>query len=286
MRLPLFMPHIFLRIYKKSILVFCLPFFLLPFFKKRIGEQYHVGFYKKIKLLFQMIRNVRTIPTASHFLEHLVMVTKILSIPASQEGVIIECGSYKGGSTATLSLVSALCKRQLYIFDSFEGLPFIQKRDKKHLLFNVHEIHSYTEAEWRGSLQEVQRNILKYGNLSVCNFQKGYFNKTLPIFKKKVVFIFVDVDLTDSLETCLKWLWPLLQEQCYFFTHEANHMEIASVFFDKEWWYTHFHSDPPGLVGAGNGVGLFPQKSFFGSPLGYTIKNPEVYLFKEISQKG
>ena len=40
----------------------------------------------------------------------------------------------------------------------------------------------------------------------------------------------VYVDLKDSLMTCLRYLWPLLEDRCCVFTHEASHMEIASLF--------------------------------------------------------
>ena len=48
---------------------------------------------------------------------------------------------------------------------------------------------------------------------------------------------------TESLKTCLKYLWPLLADGGYFFTHEAPHQEIAAVFFDEDWWHANLHSD-------------------------------------------
>jgi O-methyltransferase len=45
-------------------------------------------------------------------------------------------------------------------------------------------------------------------------------------------------------------------------------MEIASLFFDKEWWINNLNADPPGLIGAGNGLGLFPDFGDFRSCIG------------------
>jgi hypothetical protein len=96
----------------------------------------------------------------------------------------------------------------------------------------------------------------------------------------------VDVDLTESLKTCLKYLWPLLADGGYLFTHEAPHQEIAAVFFDGDWWHANLHSDAPGLVGAGSGIGLFPSRGGFRSDLGFTVKHPKVVQFTLDPQTG
>jgi hypothetical protein len=56
------------------------------------------------------------------------------------------------------------------------------------------------------------------------------------------------------------------------FTDEAHHFEIASLFVDRQWWGSEIGAEPPGLVGAGNGLGLFLQEGGFSSSLGYTVK--------------
>ena len=93
------------------------------------------------------------------------------------------------------------------------------------------------------------------------------------IFRKhyRIFLVFLDVDLVDSLRTCFTYLWPLLQDGCYLFTHEAHHMEIAGLFFHEEWWRSQMHCGAPGLIGAGTGLGLLPSSGGFGSALGYTV---------------
>src|SRR6202044_3155041 len=144
-----------LRFWRISVTLLSLPIILLDFFRFETGREFGVGFYTKIWLLFKMGRNNRRIATASHFLEHLIMCTQILHVPRSVEGTVVECGSFKGGSAANLSLVCDLCDRKLEVFDSFGGLPEPSDTDKRHILVNSREIHSYEQGAFCGTLPEV-----------------------------------------------------------------------------------------------------------------------------------
>jgi len=256
-----------------------LPIILLDYFHFETGREFGVGFFTKLWLVWKMARNNRRIVTFSHFLEHLMMGTQILRVPRSVEGSVVECGSFKGGSAANLSLVCDLCDRKLEVFDSFAGLPEPSNTDKEHLLVNLQEIHSYEKGAYCGALPEVQANISKYGKISACNFNVGYFENTLPHFSQKCVLVFLDVDLVDSVLTCFTFLWPLLQDGCCLFTHEAHHLEIAGLFFQEEWWRSKMHCGAPGLIGAGTGLGLLPGSGGFRSAVGYTVKNPNTQDF-------
>lgn len=275
-----------LRIWKKVVMLLSTPIILSEYFNSETGREYRVGFFAKLKLARKIASNRRKITTASHFLEHLVMATQILKVPPSVEGVVVECGTFKGGSASSLSLVCALCDRQLEIFDSFQGLPAPADSDKEHLLVRAHEVHSYAEGALCGTLEEVRRNISKYGALNCCNFNVGYFDQTLGKFSRKCILVFLDVDLVGSLETCLRHLWPLLQDGCCLFTHEAHHAEISAFFFREPWWQTNLGAQAPGLIGAGAGLGLLPSAGGFGSALGYTVKNPKVASFQVNPQIG
>ena len=225
-----------------------------------------------------MYRNRFRIVTASGLLDQVVMVTEILKVPKDVKGVVVECGSYQGGSTTNFSLVCALVGRELHVFDSFAGLPEPSEADKLHKIPSLREIRTFSKGRWCGTIEIVTENIRRNGNLSVCRFHQGYFDQTLPQFKEPVVFSFCDVDLRASLETCVEKLWPLLQDRRMFFTHEANHMEIAGLFFEPDWWQSRsLEKVPPGLVGGGSGIGLYiSDQGFFGSSLGFAIKHIEV----------
>ncbi len=281
------MMKIIAKLYRILVQIFCIPIFLGDFFSKETGKEYQVSFWTKLSLVIKMILNNGRIVSGSSFIEHLAIATAILNTPKALEGVVVECGTYKGVSATNLSLICALCNRTLEIFDSFEGLPEPHAEDKEHALMSSKERHTYTKGSWCGTLEEVKENIKRYGRIEVCRFNKGYFENTLPHFNKKCILVWVDVDYRTSLETCVKYLWPLLQNDCFFFSHEVGHMEIASLFFSEKWWKDNLNSAPPGLIGAGTGIGIkILTGSYFNSSLGYTIKNPTKTNYVEVPQLG
>lgn len=280
------MSRIILKLLNKLVAVLSAPIILTEYFRTETGKDYGIGFWTKLRLVLRMRSNRKKVTTASHFLEHLLMATEILKVPPQVEGCVVECGSFKGGSATNLSLVCELCNRKLEIFDSFAGLPEPSGADQRHVLVGVQEIHTYEEGAWCGTLPEVKSNISQFGNISACNFNVGYFDQTLPHFQRKCILAFLDVDLVDSLESCLKYLWPLLQDGCYLFTHEAHHLEIAAFFFGEDWWRANMNCDAPGLIGAGTGIGLVAASGGFCSALGYTVKDPKIAEFEISPQTG
>lgn len=275
-----------LRLYRIGLLGLSLPVILASYFSRDTGAEYGVGVPTKLVVAGKVLRNNRAIPTGSSFIEHLVIATQILSIPRDVEGAIVECGCYKGGSTANLSLVAGLCDRELIVFDSFEGMPDPGDTDASHTLVASEQVHTYEENSWSASLEEAKRNVETYGDPGCCTFYPGYFDETMPAFEEPIALLFLDVGLRSSAETAIAELWPTLQENCYCFTHDAKHMEIASLFFDTEWWRERFDTEPPGLVGAGSGLGLHPTPDGYSSLLAYTIKNPDVTAFEVVAETG
>ena len=275
-----------LRLYRLGLLVLSLPVLLSTYFARETGRQYGVGFTDKLLLIVRMIRNNRSIETGSSFVEHLAIATRMLSIPRDVEGAITECGCYKGGSTANLSLVAGLCDRELVVFDSFEGMPDPDEDDTEHLLVASERVHTYEADSWSAPLEEAKSNVERYGDPSICTFYPGYFDTTIPAYDDPVALVFLDVGLRSSAETAIEGLWPLLGDDCALFTHEAKHMEIASLFFESEWWHERLGVEPPGLIGAGSGLGLHPTPDGFSSLLAYTIKNPDRSAFEVVAETG
>lgn len=215
---------------------------------KGIHPAYRMTFFKKINLGWRMFLNNRRIPTGTSYKVHLAMALKILETPPEVLGDIAECGTWKGGCAANLSLVCEIVGRQLYIFDSFQGLPEGKPHDR--------EAQYYKTGDYAGTLAEVKENIRKYGNLNSCQFVQGWFNDTLPKVQDSFLLIFLDVDLEDSLHSCMLYLWPHLVQGGWIFTDECAQINYVALFFSERWWSTYFQTKPPGLIGAGTGLPL------------------------------
>ena len=238
---------------------------------KKIGADYNIGFQQKLRLLFRFYRNTRHVTTLSDVREHMELAAAVLRVPRSTEGAIVECGCYVGGSTVNLSLVAAMTGRKLIIFDSFEGLPEPEKYDRWHHAVHVGHTDVYFKGRFAATRKTVEENVAKFGNISVCEFRAGYYDKTMADVSDPIVMAFLDVDLIDSLKPCLTGLWPNLQPSCKMYTHEARNVAFIALYFDQTWWQQALNEDAPGFVGSGVGLPL-GMDTHWGSELGYAQK--------------
>jgi len=215
---------------------------------RKIDPAYGMSPAKKQWLGARMMLNNIRIRSGTIYKLHLAMALKLLEMSPGVKGDIVECGSWKGGSAANLSLVAKLTGRRLKIFDSFQGLPPPREDDR--------EAHLYKAGDYSGSLAEVKENIRKYGAIECCDFIPGWFEDTLPKLDSPVVLAFLDVDLEDSLATCVRNLWPHIVDGGYLFTDECLNPSYISLFFSERWWKENLDTSPPGLIGGGTGLGL------------------------------
>ncbi len=105
------------------------------------------------------------------------------------QGKVLECGVFKGGSTCCLSHICDYLGLELIAADSFEGLP----TDDSY----------YGKGDFKGSLQEVQNNMERLGKPEVVTYVKGWFNESLRNFNQDLMLIWLDVDLTQSVNDVL-----------------------------------------------------------------------------------
>ena len=214
---------------------------------KKIHKSYKLNAFKKLKLGFKMVLNNIRIESGSAYNIHLAMALKILEIPPDVKGAIMECGTWQGGSAANLSLVCKIVGRKLMIFDSFEGLPEDKPGDRQK---------GYKKGDYLGTLDEVKQNIKQFGSIESCEFIKGWFHETLPKLKTPILLAFLDVDLQDSLNTCVKYIWPNLTEKGFIFIDECLSTVYCALFYSEKWWRKNLNTVPPGMIGAGTGLPL------------------------------
>jgi len=121
--------------------------------------------------------------------EMLSITNEILDMSPQVNGFIVEAGCFKGGSTTKLSILEKLTNRKRVVFDSFAGLP--DPGDDRR---------DFYTGEYAATLDEVRDNVKQYGELNACEFRKGLFSNTMPLFTEPIV-AFIDVDLSSSVRT-------------------------------------------------------------------------------------
>jgi O-methyltransferase len=203
---------------------------------------------RKARLAWRMRRTTRKVITGTPWRAHLAMAVKLLEMSPSVEGVVVECGSFQGGSTANLSLVCEIVGRDLIVYDSFEGLPPPAPGDKI--------ANAMGTGLFAGSLETVQEHVRRYGAIDVCSFRKGWYSDTIPHHTEPIALCFLDVDYQASLHDCLLSLWPRLQPQGYLFLDDFLSLDLCALFWSERYWKEYFDTSPPGLIGSGSGIGL------------------------------
>ena len=237
------------RLLMKAYLLLSVPISILFILNsKSIHKSYRMSLFRKLKLSFKMFLSNKRIPAGTSYKVHLAMALKILETPPDVPGDVIECGTWKGGSAANLSLVCRIAGRKLKVYDSFEGLPEGKPGDR--------EAKYYKKGEYLGTLNEVKSNIRRYGAIECCEFVKGWFEDTLPKLDSSILLAFLDVDLEASLHTCVKYIWPNLVDQGFIFIDECVGTDYVALFYSEKWWQKYFNRTPPGLIGAGTGLPL------------------------------
>ena len=221
-------------------------FFL--FLHADVHPAYRMSWRRRYALALRMLRTTRHVITGTTYKAHLAIAVKLLEVPPEVEGDVVECGCYNGGSTANLSLICEIVGRRLVAYDSFEGLPEATEGD----IYAT----EFTAGAFRGELETVRANVARFGAIGSCEFRKGWFEDTLPDHDGPVVLCFLDVDYQASLRDCILNLWPKITEKGYVFIDEYVLLDYCALFFSERFWREAFDTTPPGLIGAGSGVGV------------------------------
>ncbi|MBN2137996.1 MAG: class I SAM-dependent methyltransferase [Sedimentisphaerales bacterium] len=207
----------------------------------------------RISILSQIKAVYRNI-MCLHFPFHFVAVAKFI-LDMEVDGPIVECGAYKGGSSAQLSVIAKETGRRLYVCDSFQGLPSPNSpTDATAKIFNDSRVHTFKEGDYAATLEEVKSNISKHAYIEVCEFVPGFFSESLPDLEAEPAVIILDVDLVSSARDCLKYLWPRLRKGGYVFTHEAESETYIKGLMDGQWWQDTLGECPPVIFGAGSSL--------------------------------
>lgn len=208
-------------------------------------------FPERFRLLrrFARIHLARGLKVGHKFgdLLHIARTVVELSEDEGRRGLVVECGCWEGASTAKLSVVAETVGWNVVVFDSFSGLPAPGAGDER----------LFTAGAYASPVDRVAGNVARLGCPGRVRYVQGWFEDTLPKMEETGIdVVFIDVDLEQSIRTCIEHLYPRLSPGGYFFTHEAHLPTTVKVFTDAAFWRERCGTEPPVFVGAGTGLGL------------------------------
>ena len=111
----------------------------------------------------------------------------------SPRGNFLELGVYQGGSAWCLYQVAQSQKRELFLFDTFTGLPQ----------------EGPTQQMAAGAFSNTNKDLVQ-GWMPNAKIFPGLFPNTLTSEVKDLAFVHVDCDLLGGCTAALERLWPLM----------------------------------------------------------------------------
>ena len=147
----------------------------------------------------------------------------------SMPGDIVECGVYNGGSAA---IMASLCEkspvsRNVWLFDSFEGLPKPTDEDGA-------EAPAY-EGWCHGDLSKV-REVLRKLHIpeSRVHIVKGWFQDTFPKVEiPKIAILHIDADWYESVKLCLEKFYDSVPPGGYIVLDDYGDWEGCRIATDE-----------------------------------------------------
>ena len=178
--------------------------------------------------------------------EFLFAARRIASVPSHVPGDIVECGCFRGGSTAKLTILAESLNRRVTVFDSFRGLP--AEGGSAQVLY--HHTGSggnvvFRAGDYASTADEVRAVVAELGNASITTFVPGFFSDTMPSWTGTAAAVLMDVDLVESTRDCITHLWPRLSPGGVMLSQDGHLREICSLLTDVAFWRSLGETSPP-----------------------------------------
>ncbi len=158
-------------------------------------------------------------------------------------GSIVECGVWKGGSCMMMALAllkKGIRDRELYLYDTYEGMPEPGEKDKSlggNSAYGTWKDNQTTDVNtWCYSpLEEVQNNLSSTGYpKDKIHFVKGKVEDTIPqTLPGSIALLRLDTDWFDSTYHEMQHLYPLLATKGVLIIDDYGHWQGAREAVDK-----------------------------------------------------
>lgn len=152
------------------------------------------------------------------------------------EGDIVECGVWKGGSSmmAALSLSKKEHQRNLYLYDTFEGMNEPTEND-------INMIGEAAENTWQGrdkceaGIEEVKKNMASTAySMEKTLYIAGMVEETIPkTIPNKIAILRLDTDWYESTYHELVHLFPKLVSGGVLIIDDYGHWQGAKKAVDE-----------------------------------------------------
>ncbi len=145
------------------------------------------------------------------------LAREIDRIPIS--GDIVECGVYNGGSAGMLAFASRHSQppRDLWLFDSFEGLPEasamdgVRARDRRGTCAG--DPHKVRQLMHTLGIAQARLHIIK-----------GWFQDTFPTIQiERIALLHIDADWYESVRLCLQWFYDFVEPSGFVVLDDYGH---------------------------------------------------------------
>jgi O-methyltransferase len=141
-------------------------------------------------------------------------------------GALVDCGTYNGGSAVMMS--TGAPGRDVFAFDSFEGLPEAGPRDPERA-------HGWT-GRLPASEEKVQEAFRRFARPERLNVVKGWFEDTFPGAAERigsVAVLHADGDWYESIKLTLETFYPRVSSGGYVVIDDYNDWQGAKEAVDE-----------------------------------------------------
>lgn len=159
-------------------------------------------------------------------------------------GDIVECGVWRGGSSMSMALALQGERRNLWMYDTYQGMTDATEADLSHdglkaseLLEAAkdREIAEQSLVRAFASLENVQRNMLSTGYpAELVKFIKGPVEQTIPQeVPQQIALLRIDTDWYESTRHELVHLYPRLSTGGILIIDDYGHWQGARKAVDE-----------------------------------------------------
>lgn len=130
---------------------------------------------------------------------------------AALDGALVECGAWNGGSAAILASAAYRPGRNVWLFDSWSGLPQPSYKDGEQAR------SKYESRDGKLCVGDIRQPAMAFAAAdvldNVLHLRRGWFEDTLDKAASEIggiAILHIDADWYASVKKCLQALYPLV----------------------------------------------------------------------------